>query len=196
MMNKIFFLICFSLVSFSLLGQFNYGFKAGLNHSNRANTFGWKTSVHAGIFTTYALNDKLTFGVDLLLSDKGFKRGRVNTHMIYLSLPLYTRYHLTKRLSIDGGSSIAMLTRSFEKYGNHITDLDYWWGNELEIGALIGLHYKINSRVGLSCRYEQAFPVMFFNKLGFSKQYPELNPKVRNGNFQFSLNIRLGGKDR
>src|SRR5687768_3019601 len=96
----------------STLAQTEFGIKGGLIISDFVMTnyfnpvmesdLGIKLGVHAGIFVSGMVGERLGVAAELLYSDKGVK-GLSNIHLRYITLPLIIQYQVGKNILAELG---------------------------------------------------------------------------------------------
>lgn len=141
------------------MGQVSLGVKAGLNVSDVVmtnyvnpdveNDLTLKAGLHAGVFVSTALEDRIGISTELLYSNKGV-RGLENIHLHYLALPLLGTYRLGDHVMVELGFEPAYLVSARSAHGdvsstyNNRFDLSLDGGLRLDISRLIvGLRYCV-----------------------------------------------------
>lgn len=139
-----------------------FGVKAGLNianivaYSNPIPDLMEFTSIsylHVGVFYNHYVDEHWALGAELLYNQKGgtsnpeFESNQPVTkfRFDYLSLPLLLSYHI-EGFGLEVGPQISYQFNVTGKSDPPINDkvLEFIWGKEIEVAALVGLSYRIN----------------------------------------------------
>jgi hypothetical protein len=165
---------------------FEYGFKGGVNLSSisgdgdKVSNYDTKASMNIGMYGLYKILPKLGIQAELLYSEQGFSdRFDVEededideikslTRMQYINVPVLASYNLIEQLWIEGGVQVGYLvdaeeekeTRSIDGSGqlDSVTktiDQTSRYEN-LELGLLGGLRYKLSQNFMIQARYEKS----------------------------------------
>ncbi len=175
-------------------GQTAFGVKAGLNLSDIVMTnyvnpdvesdLRIRAGVHAGVFVSGMVSDKLGMAAELLYVDKGVK-GLTNIHLHYIALPLIIQYRVTDRVVAELGPEPAYLFSAMSGHGNvsgtynNKFDLSLDGGFRLDVSNLV---LCIRYCVGLFSVRE---PIEMAGSSGIEKI------KYQNRVVQFSVGYKL-----
>jgi hypothetical protein len=176
-----------------------YGIKGGLNLSDIVITnyinadvesdFKTKPGLHAGIFATVHISDRIALAPELLYSNKGVTAGnRINLH--YISLPLVTQYKVVKKFMVEFGPEIGYLVAARSRLGN----VGNTWNNKLDIGLDVGMQCDISETLGLGIRYNAGFSSVIdsIDDTGSNSIPTEETIKYQNRVFQFFIRYTVG----
>ena len=138
-------------------GQTAVGLKAGLNLSDVVMTnyvnpdvesdLGIRAGLHAGVFVSGMVNDKIGMAAELMYSDKGVK-GLTNIHLHYVALPLIVQYRITDRMVAELGPEPAYLFSATSGHGN----VSGTYNNKFDLSLDGGLRLDVSNWV-LGIRY-------------------------------------------
>jgi hypothetical protein len=178
-------LLLISITSHAQQEYFEYGFKGGINLSSisgdgdKVSNYDTKASMNIGGYGLYKILPKLGIQAELLYSEQGFSDRfdseevdideiKSLTRMQYINLPVLASYNLIEQLWIEGGVQVGYLvdaeeeeeTRSIDGSGqlDSVTktiDQTNRYEN-LELGLLGGLRYKLSQNFMVQARYEKS----------------------------------------
>lgn len=144
--------------------QFSFGVKAGMNLSRmitKTDTSGWDAysvspSFHLGTYGMLRASEKIAFGADLLISDKGFRIKNDGfsgaSHLLYVNVPVYFDFRISNKLSLHAGPEIGILAMAWGKHKDYLKAL---YSNDFDFGVIGGLRYDVSSKLGFTFRFEQ-----------------------------------------
>lgn len=156
MKSIVFFFLLF-LTCGMIRAQISFGIKGGLNISdvviNNVNDpdaesdFNFKLGLHGGFFAIAEVGGKTGLSAELLYSNKGVRAiNNINLH--YITLPVFVRYLVAKKLIVEGGPELGYLLAAKSRYGNVSS-----WNNQIDLGLDIGMQYYILSNMMLGLRF-------------------------------------------
>lgn len=109
------------------MAQAEFGLKGGLNVSDIVMTnyvnpdvesdLALKLGIHAGVFVSGILVERIGMVAELLYSNKGVK-GFSNINLHYITLPLLVQYKLTDNISAEVGAEPGYLFSAESEFGN------------------------------------------------------------------------------
>lgn len=175
----------------SMIDNFTYGAKAGLNISNVNNIDNTKnkTSIHLGAFAEWRVNDFFGIQPELLYSRQGMRFEKVDgwkskSRLNYLNIPILARLYVLPDLSVDLGPQLAFALNGKDKMkkDGHTSTTKIKHLNAVEIGFAIGVSYNWDNFI-FSGRYN----------LGLSNAYDKdwIGGNNKNHVFQLSVGYRL-----
>ena len=144
------------ILSISAFAQLKIGIKGGANYAyiNSEGTLpvpDWDalTSYHVGGFAQLHLNDKVAVRGELVYSFEGAEFedaivGNEKLNIDYLNMPIMIRFHLISALYLDLGVEPGVIVN---KSNDLIID------KNAEVGALVGVGFRLGERFGLFARY-------------------------------------------
>jgi hypothetical protein len=154
-MKKTFLSFCFTLLTVAAFAQFHWGFKGGLNLSTVKSshmTPNLAAGFHVGWIGELYFTKSFAMTSELALSDKGFND---KLHLTYLMIPVTARYHVTKKIALEGGAGIGYLIDVFTiEEGKFDSQRGIFWGNNIDFQLATGLYYSLSEKFGLTFRYE------------------------------------------
>ncbi|RNI27026.1 porin family protein [Rufibacter latericius] len=173
-MKKATFLTILLICSIQIIyAQTTLGIKSGVNitnvdYQNSSDIYKNKIRFYAGGLLQKEINGKVFGRAEAIYSLKGntisidngnFKvKGIDEFH--YLNIPLLVGFRPIEQLSILIGPELGYLVYARENFGNNpksITDAC----NKLDVGASLGVSYKINSFLEAEARYSYGFTNIF-----------------------------------
>jgi hypothetical protein len=198
-MKSLFLVILFAGAASSLFAQLRYGVKAGPNISDVVITnyinpdaesdFDLKLGVHAGVFGSTMVNDKWSFGAELLYSDKGVKARSV-VHLHYINAVFLVQYRFREMFVIEGGGEVGYLFSARSTYG----DVSSTWNNKLDIGMDVGVVWLLTPRLHTGLRYYAGFSSVIDVTDNSNTTTPGETIKYQNRVLQLSLYLALEKK--
>jgi len=177
-------------VSVYSFGQMRGGFKGGLNYSDLIITstldtldnsaFNAKAGYNAGCFVNVPFPGNLGVQVDILFSNKGYKKDTEgetnNVNLNYLSLPVMFFYRPTPKLDLEVGPEFGLLVSA----GNLTKSFD--------LGIDVGVRYYISDMLDVALRYNMGMPSGFKSQKSYLGDIPGT---YSNSTFQLTLGISL-----
>ncbi|MEX2231844.1 MAG: porin family protein [Cyclobacteriaceae bacterium] len=140
-----------------LHGQTEFGIKGGLNISDIVMTnyinpdveadLKLKLGLHAGVFVSGTVNEKIGMAAELLYSDKGVK-GFSNIHLHYITLPLIIQYQLAENIYAELGPEPGYLFSSRSELG----DVSGTYNNKFDLALDGGFRFN-TSKLIFGIRY-------------------------------------------
>src|SRR5687768_8462246 len=132
----------------AVYGQTEFGIKGGLNISDIVMTnyinpdveadLALKLGLHAGVFVSGIVNEKIGMAAELLYSDKGVK-GFSNIHLHYITLPMIIQYRLAENIFAELGPEPGYLFSAKSELG----DVSSTYNNKFDL-ALDG-GFRLNT---------------------------------------------------
>lgn len=155
------------ILTISTLSKAQIAIRGGVNIANNSITaedasvsFSDRIGFHAGLMAEFAMSEKLTFRPGLLYSQRGNKieiLGLVSLKMNlnYIDIPLSFTYGFSGRKKgffVELGPNIQYLLSATGEADGESEDIkdDF---KPFDIGLLIGLGYKINSKLSIGLNY-------------------------------------------
>ena len=139
--------LLFVLVPFAAASQTEFGVKAGLNISDVVMTnyidpdfesdLRLKLGLHAGVYVSGAINDRIGVAGELLYSDKGVK-GISNIHLHYITIPLLLQLNLTDHIAAEGGAEPGYLFSARSEHDN----VSNTYNNKFDLALDAGLRFN------------------------------------------------------
>ena len=140
--------------------------------------------INFGVYSEFALSEKLSFQPEIMYSIQGFSltddlTGTDNiVSLNYLNVPLMGKYHVTKGLSLEAGPQIGFLLSA----KNEDIDVKDTF-KSIDFGINLGLEYKLENGLNFGARYN--FGLLNINDIEGSSD------KFRNGVAQFTIGYSL-----
>jgi hypothetical protein len=171
-------------------GQMKGGLKAGANFSgiivsksgevlNDA-SYSSRASFHAGSYVQLPFNDKLLWQIELLFSNKGYKKKvdgeSTNVSLNYLNWPILLVYRPVSQVEFEFGPEL----------GYMISGEDYL--NGFDLGIDVGGRYNFSDKLNAGLRYSYGLP--FKMKMN-STSADGYNGTYQNSVFQIYLGFNL-----
>lgn len=155
-------IICF--ISFNIYAQeFKAGVNIGLSTSQVSgdNLSGFhKAGIIIGGFVNRDINRNLAFQLEMIFIQKGSSNtnldnpnftDRESIYLDYIEVPLLMIYKQSESIELEVGMHSSALINGY--YHDIYGELENQTGfNNFDIGALIGMSYKINSKLSLNTR--------------------------------------------
>lgn len=174
-----------------------------------------KTSFHVGALGQYSFNEKFAVQAEILYSEMGAEydynytvlptlrgggldQGNGTICTSYLSIPLLAKYTFIKGLSVEGGPQFSQLLAAKDQYSY---TYDYGDGQMTEsgeedikddlgfidIGAAVGLTYKLDFGLFFSARYVFGLTNIF----DYSDDFYDYRTSSKNNVFQASAGYKF-----
>jgi len=151
-------IICF--ISFNIYAQeFKAGVKIGLSTSQVSgdNLSGFhKAGVIIGGFVNRDINKTLALQLEMIFIQKGSSNTKkdnliADIYLDYIEVPLLMIYKQSESIELEVGIHSSALVNGY--YHDIYGELENQTGfNNFDIGALIGMSYKINNKLSLNTR--------------------------------------------
>ena len=160
-MKKILLITTFitSINYLSLSQEFKAGVNIGLSTSQVSgdNLSGFhKAGIIIGGFVNRDINKNLAFQLEMIFIQKGSSNTKKNNliadiYLDYIEVPLLMIYKQSESIELEVGMHSSALINGY--YHDIYGELENQTGfNNFDIGALIGMSYKINSKLSLNTR--------------------------------------------
>ncbi len=177
-------------VSVYSFAQMRGGFKGGLNYSGFMVTstldtldnsaFNAKAGYNAGCFVNVPFSGNLGMQVDIMFSNKGYKKeteGETkNVSLNYLSLPVMFFYSPTHKLDLEFGPEFGLLVSA----SNLVKSFD--------LGIDVGVRYYISGLLDIALRYNMGIPFGFKSQKSYLGDIPGT---YSNSAFQLTLGFNV-----
>jgi hypothetical protein len=171
-------------------GQMTGGLKAGANLSTIMVTksgedladesYSARFSFHAGSYAQASLNDYLLWRIELLFSNKGYKKEindeTINVSLNYLNWPVLLIYRPIKVLEIEFGPEFGYMISGEEMMSS------------FDLGIDVGARYNISNKLNAGLRYSYGIP---FNMEGKGTDAEGYSATYQNSVFQFYIGFNL-----
>ena len=151
-------IICF--ISFNIYAQeFKAGVNIGLSTSQVSgdNLSGFhKAGIIVGGFVNRDINKNLAFQLEMIFIQKGSSNTKkdiliADIYLDYIEVPLLMIYKQSESIELEVGIHSSALVNGY--YHDIYGELENQTGfNNFDIGALIGMSYKINNKLSLNTR--------------------------------------------
>jgi opacity protein-like surface antigen len=188
-MKKAFILFITMFYFLQVFGQFQLGYKLGLNISTIKNAvFGDKynshVSINTGLVADYEINKKYFLQAEILVSKKGFSNllipsGTTAQQLNYISVPVLFGYSPFKKISLLIGPEFNYLISAYS--GSAKTD-DTNSFQKFDIGLDAGVSYNFYKVLSLELRYNYGLSKII-------KQIPNSGYPESGNNRVFQINL-------
>lgn len=128
-------------------GQTEFGIKGGLNLSDVVMTnyidpdvesaLALKLGLHAGVYVSGMVSERIGVSGELLYSDKGVK-GLSNIHLHYITIPILAQYQLTDRLIGELGPEPGYLFSARSNHGS----VSNTYNNKFDVSLDAGVRFN------------------------------------------------------
>lgn len=177
--------------------KIQFGVKGGINFTNITSNIlynkEYKTGFHVGALVEIPFGNKFSLQPEILYSTQGvdgevpliydlYPGGPVPQPLLgeykldYIQIPVLAKIYLIKNFSLEIGPSFNFLVNDEENYGS-ISRSNF--GSKFEFSGILGISYKLKSRLFGSIRYVNGF-TSALNRGSY-------NEDAKNFNFQFGI---------
>jgi hypothetical protein len=162
------------ILSFSVSGQKNIGFIAGINMANISgkNTYDMETkmSINAGLLFNFKIHKKFSFEPGIIFMDKGTQDVDNSLHDLdfrYIEIPLSIKFQVIPAFAVFGGPYVSMLRSADENIAVAISKngvlTEFYDTFSIDVtdaltagdwGASFGMSGKLKNGMGLLVKYD------------------------------------------
>ncbi len=166
MTKRILFLLILALISNYSFSQVNFGIRTGLNIADYTKMDSYeKYGFYIGVYTSIPFTKKYTLQPEIIFTNQGSHLRSVpevrpnNITNDYLSISVINKFKFKKKLSLIIGPYFDIRVNKNIKIDENIIFLSYSTNifTPVEIGAKIGLSYKVMENFMIEARYKTGF---------------------------------------
>ncbi len=158
-MKKLFMIVLSVMTINTMQAQTKIGVKAGANFAtfegSDVEDVKMRTSVNAGLFANFAFSEMLSLQPEVLYSGQGAKYNLLGTEITakldYINIPILLQFNASGFYAEIGPQLGILMSSSVEGGGISIETDDLY--KSTDIGAGIGLGFKLDSGFGAGVRY-------------------------------------------
>ena len=190
-MKKAFILFITMFYFLQVFGQFQLGYKLGLNISTIKNAvsgdkYNSHVSINTGLIADYEINKKCFLRAEILVSKKGFSNllipsGTTAHQLNYISVPVLFGYSPFKKISLLIGPEFNYLISAYSKAGSTKTEETNNF-QKFDLGLDAGVSYNFYKVLSLELRYNYGLSKII-------KQIPNSGYPGSGNNRVFQINL-------